>query len=283
MSRKPRHGVSDPIPAGRNGSIEKRVTGACIDGGDHGGWVINSTGVRCAKCGADTDIPAPSPTQALWREQQKELKAEEARRTLPPPPEPKKLDLSVGTEQIPGPRRVRGDGGRGSPWRTPATHWPSGHQNWPNPFHTLDEKRRFFADAESIARAYPFVVAPAKQSLIQSRFAQVLDDSRSSIDALNELNRVLALADKTSLEMAMDEAIRAVFDDAEIAKIKAPNINEIAAGAKRRLESKGFDVSEKMIKTRADAVPEFRDRRRKQGRTLRSEQLARARRETAKP
>jgi hypothetical protein len=75
---------------------------------------------------------------------------------------------------------------------------------------------------------------------------------------------------RTAPPSKIDEALTAVYDEAEIAGEKPPNLNQVIAPTQEHLRKQGLEASGRRIQGRAEA-DEFRKRRRKAGATIASE------------
>jgi hypothetical protein len=101
--------------------------------------------------------------------------------------------------------------------------------------------------------------------------------TRPSLEGWLNVGREVPSARETSgdeLRNAPDaiinETIRAVYDDAERAGQKAPNVKEVVKPVQAKLRDQGFEASSRRIQELADAK-EYKKRRRKPGPTLASE------------
>ena len=75
---------------------------------------------------------------------------------------------------------------------------------------------------------------------------------------------------KPAPDRIVSEAIRCVYDAAEAARTKPPNVKELSAAVQPFLRQKGFSASGRHIQQLGEAE-EFKSRRRPPGKTLKSE------------
>jgi hypothetical protein len=101
--------------------------------------------------------------------------------------------------------------------------------------------------------------------------------TRLSLEAWLNAGQEVTFARETSgneLRKAPDaitnEMIRVVYDDAERASQKAPNVREVVKPVQAKLRDQGFEASNRRIRELAGAE-EYKKRRRKPGTTLASE------------
>jgi hypothetical protein len=169
----------------------------------------------------------------------------------------------------------------GNPRVLPAHYWP--HLTLANRNHTvqkswieqicacfrIESRRDFWSDLRFDAKRV-LMVWPTPADRRQQREQDGARAARIQRGGLEASNAVRKRELRSAPDPVIHKAISGVYDEAERAAQKPPNVKEIVVPVQKSLSDQGYEASGRRIQQLADA-DKYRSRRRRPGATMKSE------------